>query len=498
MTEEQKSEDLLSLDEAAQVLGISKPTLYRLLAAGDLRGIKVGRQWRFRNGDLKDYLERSPLSMSLPRTSEIEVEIAFFEEAMRSGGHEVPESTPDGNRTPAEQQALLLVDRIIQYAIILRASDIHVEPVHIDNSSVVLVRYRIDGVLQEIRRIPEQAREAVAASFKTAADLNVADRRSSQNRRISFRFIGKVFAILVATNPTLGGEDIVMRIVDNSSLVIGLGKIGLTTEDRSKIDRLIKQPNGLLIFAGPPGSGKTITLYSCLLSLASPQKKLITIEDPVAATLPYATQVQVDKHSDMTYESTLRAFFRHDPDIIYIDDIPNQETARLVANCALNGHLVLINLTAYDVSAAIKVLEDTGIEPHIAAASIAGIVAQRLVRKLCPACRKPAGPIDPSLLARVREMAAEGGYDLANDAVFYESVGCDLCGNRGYKGRAGLYEILEVTETILSAVARGAQPDEIRKLVRDTGTQSVFADGIQKAAEGLTTIDEVLRVTYSA
>jgi len=475
-------EELLSLDEAVRFLGTSKPTLYRLLGQDEIKGLKVGRQWRFRRADLIAYMERGPVAVAAAPKEDLDMELAFFDQQLS-----VEETDTSGD---PEAKTIRLAHKIMQLAINSKASDIHLEP----NADDFLLRLRVDGVLQETRRLPSSTRESLTARFKTMAEMDVNEKRLPQDGRIPVRHEDKDFDFRVAVVPSMHGEAVTMRILARQDTLLGLDKLGLAPEDLHQIRDLLHQPNGIILATGPTGSGKTALLYSCLQEVAGVEKKTLTVEDPVEFVLPYTTQTQVNKKAGLTFPGVLRSFLRQDPDIILVSEIPDLETAQIAVEASLTGHLVLSALHAGDAPSALLRLLGMGVEPYLISATVAGVVATRLVRRVCDGCKQPVDLSGEPTLGYVAQLAAEGGYEIPTDAVFVRGTGCEQCRGRGFRGRTGLYEVLSMTEPLAEAVLRRAPVEELTELAVAGGMRTLLADGIRKAAEGQTTIEEVMRV----
>lgn len=475
-------EEFLTLDEAVKFLGTSKPTLYRLLGQDEIKGLKVGRQWRFRRADLTAYMERGPVAVAAAPKEDLDMELSFF-------AAQLSEPEPDEAGDPGTK-TVRLAHRIIQLAINSTASDIHLEP----NANDFLLRYRADGVLQEIRRLPTSVRESLTAYFKQMAEMDIAEKRMPQDGRIPVRHEEKDFDLRVAVMPSMYGEAITMRILAKQDILLGLDNLGLVPEDLRQIRDLMQQPNGIVIATGPTGSGKTTLLYSCLQETASVERKTLTVEDPVELVLPYTTQTQVSKKVGLTFAAVLRAFLRQDPDIILVGEMRDLEVANITAEAALTGHLALTALHTNDAPSALLRLLDMGVEPYLISATVTGIVATRLIRRVCENCKQPQDLSAEPTLSYIAQLAAEGGYEVPADAVFVRGTGCEECRGRGYRGRMGLYEVLTLTEALTEAVLRRAPIEELTDLAVAGGMRTLLADGIRKAVEGLTTIDEVMRV----
>ncbi len=475
-------EELLTLDEAVKFLGTSKPTLYRLLGQDEIKGLKVGRQWRFRRADLTAYMERGPVAVSAAPKEDLDMELAFFDSLLSES-----ETDPSGD---PEAKTIRLAHKIIQLAIQSKASDIHLEP----NSADFLLRLRVDGVLQETRRLPSSTRESLTARFKTMAELDVSEKRLPQDGRIPVRHEDKDFDFRVAVIPSVHGEAVTMRILARQDVLLGLDKLGIAPEDLHQIRGFMQQPNGIVIATGPTGAGKTTLLYSCLQEVVGVQKKTMTVEDPVEFVLPYTTQTQVNKKAGLSFAAVLRSLLRQDPDVILVSEMRDLETAQIAVEVSLTGHLLLTSLHTGDAPSALLRLLDMGIEPYLIGATVAGVVATRLVRRVCDNCKQPVDLSAEPTLGYIAQLAAEGGYEIPADAMFVRGVGCEQCRGRGFRGRTGLYEVLPMTEALTEAILRRAPVEELTDIAVEGGMRTLLADGIRKAVEGLTTIEEVMRV----
>ncbi len=397
----------------------------------------------------------------------------------------------DDVRRMAEQPTLInLVNLIILEAVRERASDIHIEPFE----KRLTVKYRIDGLLRERNSPPKNLQPAITSRIKIMAGMNIAERYIPQDGHITLRFEGRKVDIRVSTVPTIYGESVVMRILDKESVTLDLAKLGMREPDRAAMDRLIDLPHGMVLVTGPTGSGKTTTLYACLTKLYDPSLKIITIEDPVEYELAGVNQIPVNPDRGLSFASGLRAILRQDPDVVMVGEIRDGETADIAVRAALTGHLIFSTLHTNDAASAIGRLLDMEVEPFLVASVLEGVLAQRLGRKLCPACRRLA-PLPEALRHRLgpAEMAllpqGEGG------AQSYLPAGCDACENAGYRGRIGFYEMLLVTTPMREAITAGRTA--AHELLRTAHPSHVTMrrDGVIKAAEGLTSVDEVLRAT---
>ena len=382
-----------------------------------------------------------------------------------------------------EAPIVRMVNLIISQAINDKASDIHIEPWAKD----VVVRYRIDGVLHEIMRLPKHIHPPMVSRIKIMANLDIAERRKPQDGKIHLKHENKEYDLRVSTVPTVHGEKVVMRILDKSSVMLGLDKLGFLPEVREKLEWLISKPYGMILVTGPTGSGKSTTLYACLNKLNTGDKNIMTIEDPVEYQIPGVNQVNVNPKAGLTFASALRAFLRQDPDIIMVGEIRDRETAQIAIEAALTGHLVLSTLHTNDAPSAATRLIEMGIEPFLVASALLGVLAQRLARTICPNCKEPYTPPKEALkdlgLAYVEE-----------EYTFYKGRGCDLCKGTGYKGRTGIHELLIISDRVREAILRRASAAEIRRIAKEEGFKTLQDDAIAKVLMGITTIEEALRV----
>ncbi len=384
----------------------------------------------------------------------------------------------------SEGPVIRLVNLIITRAIQMRASDIHFEPYE----EVFRVRYRIDGVLHDVESLPKRLQAAVVSRLKIMAKLNIAERRLPQDGRIMLRVKGKEIDFRVSTVPTIHGESIVLRILDKSSLVLDIDRLGFPSDVLESFKEIIKSPHGIILVTGPTGSGKTTTLYCALEKINSPEKKIITVEDPVEYQLKGINQIQVKPMIGLTFANALRSIVRQDPDVILIGEIRDAETAEIAIHSALTGHLVLSTLHTNDAASAITRLIDMGMENYLLSSTIIGILAQRLVRVVCPHCKVPYTP-DPAML---KEMKMKG-EDLSEWRIS-EVKGCENCSYTGYWGRTGIFEYLKVTDEIQRLILE-KKDSSIKEVARKQGMRTLREDGWLKVKEGITTLSEVLRVT---
>ncbi len=386
-----------------------------------------------------------------------------------------------------EAPMIRLANSLLAQAIRQKASDIHVEPFEKE----LLVRYRVDGVLFNVLSIPPRLQSGLVSRFKLMANLNIAEKRLPQDGRIRIRTAGRDVDIRVSTIPIRHGERVVLRILEQGTLLLPLSEIGFDRNDLETLSSLIRLTNGIILVTGPTGAGKTTTLYAILNTINSPDKNIITIEDPVEYQLKGIGQIQVNQRIELTFASGLRSILRQDPDVILIGEIRDLETAEIAIQASLTGHLVFSTLHTNDAASAITRLVDMGIEPFLISTSLKAILAQRLVRKICSECREPYTPEENELIRL--GVAPE---ELANGTL-YRGRGCPSCLNTGYRGRQGIYELLVVDETIGHMIDERAQVSEIRQKARSRGMFNLIEDGKRKVLSGITTTEEVLRVALS-
>jgi len=380
-----------------------------------------------------------------------------------------------------EAPIIKLVNMLFSQAVKDRASDIHVEP-EINTSRV---RNRVDGIMHEVQNFPKGLHTAIVSRIKLLAGMDIAESRKPQDGRIRLKIENKDLDIRVSTFPTVHGENVVMRLLDKSAVVLGLEDLGFYSKELETFDKLIRHPNGIILVTGPTGSGKTTTLYSVLTTISTMEKNIITIEDPVEYELPLIRQTQVNPRAGITFANGLRAVLRQDPDIIMIGEIRDKETAEIAIQSSLTGHLVLSTLHTNDAPSALTRLIDMGIEPFLIASSVIGILAQRLVRLTCDKCRQEYTP----------DLIVYQDLSIDSNIKFYKGKGCANCRNTGYIGRVGIFELLIINEEIKKMINEKASADQIRQKAVQAGMKSLKQDGIEKARQGFTSIEEVLRVT---
>jgi len=386
----------------------------------------------------------------------------------------------------SEAPIIRLVSLIISHALEARASDIHIEPFE----NRLIVRYRVDGVMHEVESPPRRFSAAVISRIKIMASLDIAERRLPQDGRIKLRIQGKEIDLRVSTVPIMHGESVVMRILDKRGTALDFATLGFDPIVLKRFEQVLMQPHGIVLVTGPTGSGKTTTLYTALDKINNPDVKILTVEDPVEYQMEGINQIQVKPQIGLTFANALRSIVRQDPDVIMIGEIRDLETAQIAVQSALTGHMVLSTLHTNDAASTINRLLDMGMDDYLLTSTVNGILAQRLVRTLCAHCREA----HPALPEVVEEMQLQR-YTDANPVLLYRAVGCAECGNTGYSGRVSIVELLVMSDAIRGMVMRHVTSGEVRQQAIAEGMQTMYENGLSKAVAGITTIEEVLRVT---
>ncbi len=404
-------------------------------------------------------------------------------------GLQVIDTDPEGEMdlTEAAEGASIIrfVNQILAEAIELRATDVHIEPFE----NELRVRYRIDGVLQQasVAREVKQFQPAIVSRLKILSRLDIAEKRVPQDGRIKIRIADREIDVRVSVIPMLHGEAVVLRLLDRSSVLLGLDKLGMSGRDLGIIKTILERPHGIILVTGPTGSGKTTTLYAALSHINDVERKIITIEDPVEYQLHGINQIQVSRKAGLTFASGLRSILRHDPDVVLVGEIRDVETAEIAIQASLTGHLVFSTLHTNDAPSALTRLVDMGIEPYLVASSLEAVIAQRLIRLICPHCKEQLTATE------VRPLAERFGESLPG--WLYQGRGCRRCQGTGYLGRVGIFEIMIVTDEIRSLILKNVSARDLRKVASQQGMLSLREDGFRHLSEGRTTVEEVLRVT---
>jgi general secretion pathway protein E len=404
-----------------------------------------------------------------------------FDESMDlEGPIDILEATED------DAPVIKFVNSLLFRAIKEKASDIHIEPFEKE----FVVRFRIDGVLYDIIRQPRRAHAAISSRIKVMGQLDIAEKRLPQDGRIKIKLAGKDVDIRLSTVPTTHGERVVMRILEQSGTPLELIKCGFSPRSAEVIEKLIFRKYGIILVTGPTGSGKSTTLSSCLMKLNSPERNIMTVEDPVEYQIQGINQVQVNTKIGLTFPSALRSFLRQNPDVIMVGEIRDKETAEIAINASLTGHLVLSTLHTNDAAGSTTRLVDMGVEPFLIASSLLGVIAQRLIRKVCTKCRVVHTPTD-------FEMTEMGMKQIPKGATFFRAVGCPACSNSGYSGRTVIHELMMVDDYIKSLIVKNVDAGQVKKAAIERGMITLREDGIAKVLQGQTTIDELFRATHA-
>jgi general secretion pathway protein E len=385
----------------------------------------------------------------------------------------------------SEAPVIRLVNQIMTNAMSQRASDIHIEPFE----SHLKVRYRIDGVIHEVESPPAQLTAAIISRIKLMARLNIAERRLPQDGRIQMRAQGKEIDMRVSTVPTMHGESVVMRLLDKNSVKLDLNTLGFSDDNFQKIQKELDAPHGVILVTGPTGSGKTTTLYAALTQLNTPENKILTVEDPVEYELEGINQIQANPKIGLTFADALRSIVRQDPDIIMIGEMRDEETARIAIQSALTGHLVLSTLHTNDAASGVTRLLDMGLEDYLLTSTVNGILAQRLVRRLCPQCRE-----SHNVLPEIVEELNLRQYQPEGELRLWHAKGCSACGHTGYKGRSAIHEFLVMDDSLRRLILKHEDAGVLQEQARKAGMRTMYEDGLMKALKGVTTLEEVLRV----
>jgi type IV pilus assembly protein PilB len=399
---------------------------------------------------------------------------------------EVPDIMEEDENDPVKSAPIVkLVNTILEQAVRHRASDIHIEPYE----KYVRVRYRIDGKLQQMFDYETSLLSAIVARIKITAQMDIAEKRKPQDGRINIKVDKKAYDIRVSSLPTVYGEKVVMRVNSKEGFTKGKAQLGMFEDDLNKFEGILNNPHGIILVTGPTGSGKSTTLYTSLNEINSEDINIVTVEDPVESQIQGINQVQVNEKAGLNFASALRSILRQDPDVIMIGEIRDTETAEIAVKASITGHLVVSTLHTNDAASSITRLIDMGIEPFLIGASVVGVIAQRLVRRLCPKCReKVFATADEKKILGVPE---------DQDLSIFKNKGCHICGETGYSGRIGVYEILPVDQEVRMVVNREGNADDIRQAAMGQGLKTIRANCVRLVLNGTTTVDELVRVAYA-
>ncbi len=454
------------VDDLRQIL--KNPHLSVVLALQDTIMAAINMAYDMSRSSAKDYFEEMNESSTDDLISKIDETADLLDEA-------------------SDAPIIKLVNLILSGAIKDRASDIHIEPY----SGNLKIRYRIDGVLYDILSMPRRIQSPLISRVKIMAKLNIAEKRLPQDGRIEIKIADRLVDIRVSVIPTAFGERVVLRLLDKTASILMLSDLGMHDERIKLLNKLIKSPYGIILVTGPTGSGKTTTLYAALSTINHPEINIITIEDPIEYQMDGVGQIQVNPKIDLTFAAGLRSIVRQDPDVILIGEIRDRETAEIAIQSSLTGHLVFSTLHTNDAASAVTRLIDMGIEPFLVTSSVVAIIAQRLVRVLCPHCKEVYVPDEESLFNLGLDKSA-----LKNN-TFYRKKGCNLCMQTGFRGRTAIFEILTVDDEVKKLVLKTSDANQINELALKQGMITLQKDGIDKVLSGITTTEEVLRVTRS-
>ena len=391
-----------------------------------------------------------------------------------------------GDASESDAPIIKLVGMIITEAFNRRASDIHLEPLE----TRFRVRYRIDGALQEVESPPKRLQPSILQRVKIMSGMKISEKRVPQDGRIQVNIRGRDLDLRVSSVPTNHGESIVMRILDKQNVALGLPQLGFLSDDQTRFEQLITMPDGVLLVTGPTGSGKTTTLYACLGQINRPDRKIITVEDPVEYQMTGINQVQVNRDVGLDFAAALRSILRQAPNIVMIGEIRDIETADIAMEAALTGHLVFSTLHTNDAPSAVTRLQDMGVKPYLVASAVQAVMAQRLVRSICPQCKEERQPTEREL-----KMLGEVSASSLAGATLWRGRGCPNCSLTGYKGRKGIFEIFGMTDEIQRMIFDQRPANELRNAARQSGMRTLREDGLLKVAAGMTSLEEVLRVT---
>ena len=481
---ERAADELLDMEQAIALLNTTRPTFYRWLRAGKIKGMKAGRQWRFYRADVERFIKGQQ-----PRI-ELVADIQPLIEALTAKLTAVGAKTTGVDTGEPVAKA---VNFMLRLGVAMHASDFHLESQTDGQNPKLHLRYRVDGVLHTAMTADVRLLPAIIEQWKRLATCDVNVKNLPQDGRIVLDIDGDRLDLRVCFIPAIMGESLTARFLRASQLQLDLDRLPYSPRDRATLRRYLQAPSGIVCCTGPTGSGKTTTLYTCLHEVTKPGVKVISVEDPVEYLLPGMTQVPVNQSAGLTFARVLRSILRSDPDVIMVGEMRDLESLHIAVQASLTGHLVLTTLHTDDAASALTRMMDIGLPPFLVADTARLVVAQRLVRVLCPECSVAAEPT-PAQLAQAQELAKQGGLDWTTlPHKFRKPVGCAKCAQTGYRGRTTLTEMLEVTPAVGAALRRGARVEELHALAIKDDMTTICADGIVKAAAGATTLDEVYR-----
>ena len=472
----------LQIKDDTLILAVYDP--FDLYTIEDLK-VSLGKNIRIVLSSEQDILESIEAYYGEEGGSAMNRMVSDIQKDDMHGLDSLDESTEHIRDMASEAPVIKLVNHIISEAIEARASDIHLEPF----ADELFLRYRIDGILHEMEPPPKRLSSAITTRIKIMSKLDISERRLPQDGRIKLKILGKDIDMRVSTLPTLHGESVVMRILDRGNLVLDLSHMGFPEKELQQIQELIKKPYGKFLVTGPTGSGKTTTLYAALSQINKPDKKIITIEDPVEYQMRGINQIHVKAQIGLNFADGLRSIVRQDPDVIMVGEIRDPETADISIQAALTGHLVFSTVHTNDAAGAITRLLDMGVENFLLSSALLGVLAQRLVRVICPECKEEA-PLTPTLKLEMGLLEKE-------NVKVYRGKGCSACSQTGFKGRCGIYELLVIDDSIRELILKKTTAQEICDKGREKGMRTLREDGWDKVIKGVTTVEEILRVTLS-
>jgi len=484
---ERAADELLDMEQAIALLKTTRPTFYRWLRAGKIKGMKAGRQWRFYRADVERFIKGQEPRIELvadiqPLIDALAVKLAAV------GGKKIG--------ADAGEPVAKAVNLMIRLGLAMCASDFHLESQTDGQNSQLHLRYRVDGVLHTALTCDVRLLPAIIEQWKRLGHCDVNVKNVPQDGRIQVDVDNERPDLRLCFIPTVLGENLTARFLRASQVQLNLDRLPYSPRDRATLRRYLQAPSGIIFCTGPTGSGKTTTLYACLQEVTKPSVKVMSVEDPVEYLLPGVTQVPVNQNVGLTFSRILRSFLRSDPDVIMIGEMRDLDTLHIAVQASLTGHLVLTTLHTDDAAGALTRIMDIGLPPFLVADTARLVVAQRLVRVLCRECSVAAEPTQEQL-AQAQVLAQQGGLDWTTlPHQFRKAVGCAKCAQTGYRGRTTITEMLEVTPALGAAVRQGARADELRALAIKEGMITMSADGIAKAAAGTTTLDEVLGVKF--